>query len=306
MIRKIKDMKLVQKLILVVAVIVIVLDFILFLNTKLFLPILIITITIAWLQFWIDYFIKQREEKQLDEMFPEFVRNLVNSIKSGMPVPLAVKQVSDRDYGSLTKHVRKLANQLDWNIPLHKALMTFALDTKSNMIKRSVVTVIEAEKSGGNIEDVLDSVTESVVQVKKMRAERTASIYSQVIQSYIIFFVFIAVMIVIMNSLVPYLSLMQGSSLQELGQSGVSVVRGGLADLSTKVEIDFSSVPAYFISMKNWFISMNGIFFMLAILQGAFSGLAIGKLSEGKMGAGLKHSLILMTIAALVMSIALG
>jgi flagellar protein FlaJ len=306
MFKRIKKMRLFQKLVLAVCALVIILDFMLFIRSKLFLPRIIIAVTIGWLQCWIDFFIRQAEQKQIDQLFPEFVRNLVNSVKSGMPVPLAVSHVADRDYRSLTKHVRKLANQLDWNIPLHKALMTFAEDTGSDMIKRSVVTVIEAEKSGGNIEDVLDSVTASVVQVRKMRSERKAAIYAQVVQSYIIFFVFIAVMIVIMNSLVPYLSLMQGTSLQELGSSGVSVVRGGLADLTQKVEIDFSSVPAYFKSMGRWFVSMKGIFFMLAVIQGAFSGLAIGKLSEGRVAAGLKHSLILMTAAALVMSIALG
>jgi hypothetical protein len=58
--------------------------------------------------------------------------------------------------------------------------------------------------------------------------------------------------------------------------------------------------------MGKWLISLSGLFFMLAVLQGLFAGLILGKLSEGRVQAGLKHSLALMTIAALIMSFALG
>lgn len=292
--------------IIAVGLLIILIDFIFFLKTRFFLPIIVLAITVGWLQFWIDFFIREQKQKELEDKFPEFVRNLVNAIKSGMPAPTAIKHVADREYGSLTKHVKKLAAQMEWATPLHKALWNFALSTKNNVIMRAIATVIEAEKSGGKIEDVLDSVTESVVTIKEMKASRKANVHSQIIQSYIIFFVFLGVMITIMNSLVPYLALMQGQNLQQLSTGGISVVRGGLAQLTQKVILDYSSIGSYFSSLGQWMISLSGVFFMLAVIQGLFAGLILGRLAEGRIQAGLKHSLALMTLAALIMSYALG
>ena len=41
-------------------------------------------------------------------------------------------------------------------------------------------------------------------------------------------------------------------------------------------------------------------FLFLLIVQGFFAGLVIGKLSEGKIKAGLKHSFILILLAVLI------
>lgn len=293
-------------IVIAIGILAIIVDFVFFIKTKLFLPIIVIAITVSWLQFWIEFFIREQQQKELEDKFPEFVRNLINAIKSGMPAPTAIKHVADRDYGSLTKHVKKLAAQMEWATPLHKALWNFALSTKNNVIIRAIATVIEAEKSGGNIEDVLDSITASVITIKEMKASRKANVQSQIIQSYIIFFVFLGVMITIMNSLVPYLTLMQGQSLQQLTSGGVNILGGGLGGLTAQVVLDYSSIGAYFSTLGQWLISLNGIFFMLAVLQGMFAGLALGRLAEGKIAAGLKHSLALMTIAALTISFAIG
>ncbi len=281
-------------------------DTIFFRSTRWFLPIIVLAITVGWLQFWLAFFVRDKRRKEMEDKFVEFVRNLVNAVKSGMPVPMAIQHVAEKDYGSLSSHVTKLSNQIQWSIPLHKALWNFATSTKNAVIKRSVATVIEAERSGGHIEDVLDAVTRSVLEIRKLREERKAMIHGQVVQSYIIFFVFLGVMIVIQDSLVPYLALMQTGSLQDLSSSGISIIQGGIEDLVKVVEIDFSSVGGFFSTLGEWMVSMTGIFFMLAILQGFFAGLSIGKLSEDRISSGLKHSLILMTIAAFVMSFALG
>lgn len=292
--------------IMVVGAIILLIDLIFFRSTRWFFPILILAITVAWMQFWLEFFVKDKKRKELEDKFVEFVRNLVNAVKSGMPVPVAIRHVATKDYGSLSPYVTKLANQVEWGLPLHKALWNFSLSTKNSVIKRSMMTVIEAERSGGHIEDVLDSVTRSVMEIRKLREERKAMMYGQIVQSYIIFFVFLGVMIIIQDSLVPYLALMQTGALQDLSKSGISIIRGNIGDLVKVIAIDFTSFGGFFSTLIQWMISMQGIFFMLAIIQGFFAGLSIGKLAEDRISSGLKHSLILMTIAAFVMSFAMG
>ena len=74
-----------------------------------------------------------------------------------------------KDYGSLNPHVEKLANQISLGIPINNALETFARDIGSNTIQRSVNIIGEAEKAGGKIDDILDSVVKLRRHIKMFR-----------------------------------------------------------------------------------------------------------------------------------------
>lgn len=283
----------------ILGILVLVIDFYLFRATIWFYPLLVIALTIAWIQFWIDFFINRRIQRNLETTFPDYVRNLVGAIRSGMPVAEAIVHVARTDYGYLTPYVKKLANQIEWSIPIRKAFQTFARDTNNEVIKRAVATVIEAEQAGGNIEDVLETVTTSVIEIREIKQKRRASIHSQVLQSYVIFFVFLAVMVTIQNLVIPYVVSMEEASIAE----GTALVRTGVATLAEKVEMDYSSFPAFISTFQDWLVSIRGVLLNLAIIQGFFAGIVIGKLSEGDVVSGLKHSLVLMTIAAIILTL---
>jgi len=287
-------------------VVFLVIDFIFFLRTAWFIPLIIIAVSIGWSQFWIDFFVNARKQKELESVFPEFVRNLVGAVKSGMPIGKAIVYVSTTDYGALTPYVVKLANQVEWSIPVHRALMNFANETKNGVIRRSISTVIEAELSGGNIEDVLETVTNSVIEIKKIKLARKAGIHSQLVQSYIIFMVFLGVMIVIQNLLIPYIADIEAKNIEGVTEGGMTITSAALGGTLTPVEIDFSSLGAFIGTLGAWITSIRGVFLMLALIQACFAGLVLGKLSEGDIKSGVKHSLILMTLAFFVITLAQG
>lgn len=268
-----------------VGLFMIVLDILYFWKTRWFLSIIILSVSIGWSQFWIDFHKEQVRQREIEEKFLEFVRALVGTAKSGISIPQALKQTSDKDYGALTKYTKKLANQLEWGIPVHDALLTFSKDTGNSVIKRSVSIVLEAEKSGGDMESVLESVTDSVVHVKKMKAERKAGTYSQMVQGYMVFFIFIGIMLLLQLKLFPSLQSMEGMG-ESLGSAGLT----GMFGQGEKAD------PAF----------MDRIFFSLILVQGFFAGIMVGKFSEGTIKQGLLHSLILMTVAALIMTTAKG
>jgi flagellar protein FlaJ len=289
-----------------VALAVLIIDFYLLLGTPVFIPMIAVAIVLGAIPFGFDFFAKQQRNKELEEKFPEFVRNLVGAIKSGMPAPKAILAVSTTDYGSLTPHVKKLANQIEWAIPLHKALLTFANETKNAVIKRAIFTVIQAEVSGGNIEDVLQSVTESVIEIKKIKERRKALINSQVIQNYIIFAVFLIVMVVIQNMLVPYVANIEQKTMPGLESGGIELMQTGMTGMTKIVTIDTTSIEVFLRTLGEWLVSLHGIFLMIAIIQGFFAGLVIGKLSEGDLSSGIKHSIILMLVSFLLITFAQG
>ena len=270
------------------AIVILIVDFYLYFfseRKRLFVPVLIVALTVGWIQFWIDFLKENKRQKEVEEKFLEFIRSLVGVVKSGVSIPRGILNVADEDYGALTVHVRKLANQIEWGIPIHKALVTFANDTENTVIKRSVAIMIEADESGGDIEDILESVSSSVVNVKKMKEQRRSSVYSQVLQGYIVFFVFIGIMLLLQLWLFPKLT-------------------GALDISSNSGEVDLSTVGGFgsFFGRSEEKINIDLIFFSLVLIQGFFTGIMIGKFSEGSIKKGLIHSVVMMTLAALIIT----
>lgn len=260
------------------AIILLVIDFYIFYGTRWFAAGVIVCITIAWSLPWIDFLNENKRQREIELSFLEFTRNLVESIKSGISIPRSILHVATKDYGALTPYIKKLAGQIEIGIPVRKALVTFANDTENNIIIRAVSIVNEAERSGGDIRDVLDSIVDSVFNVKKLKLERKASVFSQIVQGYIVFFVFIGIMLILQLWLFPKLT-----------------------GLSTSIDTGVGGI-----NIQNAGFNFDKIFFLLIMIQGFFAGIMIGKFSEGTLKQGLIHSLILMTAAALIVTTAKG
>lgn len=209
-----------------------------------------------------------------EDMFLEFARNLVESVKTGTPISKSIINVRDKPYGVLSENIRKLANQISLGVPLGTALQTFSKDVNNRTVSRALTLIGQAERSGGEIGGILESVTEAVSTSDKLKKERQAAISTLVVQGYIIFFVFIVIVLVLQFQILPMIVniIPSGTS---LGIGGIGIGGGGPID-----EEDIA----------------NAFLYML-LIQGFFSGLVIGKLSEGNIKPGIKHSFILMFLA---------
>ena len=286
---------------LVLALIVLLFDLVAMKDSKLFTPLIGLSLLFAVLPYLINFFQEREIQKELENRFPEFISRLVDSIKSGMSLTQAVVDASKKDFGYLTPYIKVLANQIQWAIPFKKAFINFGKRTGNKIIMRSISAVIEAEKAGGNVEDVLLSITDSLLEIKRIKQERKSSIYSQIIQNYIIFFVFLGVMILIQNMLVPYL--MRTVSTSNIGLSLNVDVNSNEMFFYTK-GINFATPDDFIYSLYLYLTSFNGSFLMLTIIQGIFNGLVIGLLSEGELKAGIKHAVTLALIGFIIISFA--
>jgi len=116
--------------------------------------------------------------QEKEDMFLEFSRNLVESVKTGTPISKSIVNVADKNYGYLTPHVKKLANQIALGIPLTKALDIFSKDADNNSISRSLTLIGQAERAGGDIGEILEAVADAVSMTDKLKKERKSVIYS--------------------------------------------------------------------------------------------------------------------------------
>jgi len=230
----------------------------------------VIALLVVVIPFFISFMLGQTRQREKEEKFLEFTRDLVEMVRSGTPISRSIINLKKREYGTLSVHIAKLANQLNMGITLTVGLRTFAKDSNSSVISRAVSLISEAERAGGNIEVILESVSSSVAQVEKLRKERQASVSNLVTQGYMIFFVFIIIMLVMEFKILPLVADLQTG--------------GGLNLEINKLDPDEFSRPL----------------FAMLLVQSFFAGLVIGKISEGTLKAGVRHSFVLLTVTLLV------
>ncbi|MBC5793489.1 MAG: type II secretion system F family protein [Nanohaloarchaea archaeon] len=218
--------------------------------------------------------------KKMEEKFPEFLRDVVEGTRAGMSLPQAIQNTETGSYGPLDEKIEKMNAQLDWGVPFQDVLQNFAEETHSDVVRRSVDTIIQAYSSGGNIQDVLESVGDNIRTIKQLKEERESQLYGEMVTGYIVFFIFIGILVALTNYLLPNLADAQ----QSLGGSGgFSVLGGGGGGASLQQNINL----------------YNSWFSRLVYFQAIFSGLIIGKLAEGELKAGFKHMAVLFAIGYL-------
>jgi len=223
--------------------------------------------------------IQGRREKDIEQMFLEFSRDLVERVKSGTPINKSIINLRTKDYGSLNVHIDKLANQISFGIPVKEALEIFAKDINNAIISRAIGLIREAERSGGKIELILESVTASLSQIDKLKKERKAAVFNLAVQGYVIFLIFIAVMLIMEFRILPIT--------EQIGGLGTINLNSG----------NFMDSP---VASANPIANISHLFLYLLLVQGFFAGLIIGKISEGSVKAGLKHSFVLVALSWLL------
>jgi flagellar protein FlaJ len=253
----------------------------LFMGSDLFFFLLGIGVVIAVLPFILVIMKESRVSNEKEEMFLEFARSLVESVKTGIPISRSIINVRSKSFGVLNPHIKKLANQISMGIPLSIALQTFSKDVNSRTISRSLTLIGQAEQAGGDIGRILEDVAGAVSTSDKIKKERKAAVSTLVVQGYIIFFVFIIIILVMQFKIIP---IIEGISNIGGGIAGIGGIGGG----GTAGGGGLNSQE------------LSSSFLYLLLIQGLFSGLTIGKLAEGNIKAGVKHSFALVLASFLI------
>lgn len=270
---------------LIAALVIILISIIFFRGDRVFLFLIGIGLVVLILPFFLSLIAENKEEREKNEEFLEFSRNLAESVKTGTPIGKSIINMSTKHFGSLTPHIRKLANQIALGIPIHQALDTFANDVDNQVVRRAITLIQEAESAGGEIDYILDSVAESVSQTEKLKKERKSAISNLVVQGYIIFFIFVGIMLIMQYKILPLTSgIGSVGSIGNLDNLDSLGGTGGAAQATVDPE------------------KLARPFLYLLFVQGIFTGLTIGKLSEGSLRGGMKHSIILSALSYLIWS----
>jgi len=230
----------------------------------------------AFAPYFLYLYLRHSRLIAIEEQFPNFLRDLSESKKSGMTLPMAVQRSGKTEYGPLSTEVGKMGDQISWGVSFEDVLQRFAKNTGSRFIQRSVSIVIEAHRSGGDIAQVLQSVAEDATMIKESETRRKATLSQYVMTVYAIYFIFIGILTSLDKIMVPLAS---SPTLGMLG-GGIGGLVGGSVEAAAPAAGGFD------------FDTYKILFFHMAMLQGIFNGLLAGQIGEGTIVAGFKHSLI--------------
>jgi flagellar protein FlaJ len=193
----------------------------------------------------------------------------------------AIKTSADGDHGKLSPELRKMSAQLSWGISVKESLENFSKRVNTPSIKRIVVTINRALEIGGNTPSVFEAAAKEIDQTKLVEEQRKAemSLYSIVI--FISFFVFLAVILIINNTIFAAIFDLQTKMAgHNIGNMQISQIDPGL--------------------LKNTFFC----FILVQSIGGGLLGgfMTDGKLfmTDGKLSSGVRFGFILVLVSFFV------
>jgi flagellar protein FlaJ len=230
--------------------------------------------------------------REMEAKFPIFLRNMIESVRSGMPFHQALVLSSNVDYGKLSKEVKKMANQITWGMPFEKVIDQFAKRSKeSKRLNIALGTIRESYLTGGDVVSTLESVSETTTILDEAEKEKRSLMSQYVILMYGISILFLGVVVGINKLMIPIF--------ENMNLTGGAAILTDPCGTSNNV---FCGLFGYTCSMFKIMPGMiacyyTSLFFYMAMVQAICSGLVAGQISENSVIAGLKHSIILVAIA---------
>ena len=244
-------------------------------------------------------FFRLKKIRAYESDFPNFLRDVSESLRAGLSMIQSIQAGAKSDYGALTSEIQKINNQLSWNVPLDRVLKNFNNRVSdSKIITRSLMIIDQANKSGGNIEDTMESLANHIESIKEAQQEKSVLLNQQVMMMYAIFFIFLGITIALIKFLIPLLQTQAqtgGVGIQGFNPNPCSfcvnnpdtACFGCNAFGTITVAFDLGDPAEQASYYKSLFLAM-------ILIQGFFSGLIAGQIGSESVAVGIKHSLIML------------
>ena len=212
--------------------------------------------------------------RKIDEKMPDFLRDLSNLNGSGILFSNSLKLMAESKMGILTKELKKLKEDLSWGTSTSRALIKLENSIRTATSSRVLHTLIKANESTSDLKSVLSVTAEQVKSEEEMKKERSSDMAVYVITIYVAFFVFLFIVFILAAYFFPQTVSFTSAS-QEVGSAGIG---NGAFNIQEYTMLMFHS----------------------ALIQAFASGLVAGKMGQGSVYMGLKHSVSMVMLAFVV------
>jgi flagellar protein FlaJ len=223
-----------------------------------------------------------RRTSQIDEHFPDFLRDLAEGARSGLTIPRAIVSTARGSYGALTPEIRRMAAQVQWGVDFPAALTRFAERNPTPLIERTVSLILEAKRSGGSLTEILAAAASDARELKLIVAGRNAQLQSYGVVIWVIFLVFLGIIVLLQAKFIPAFG-DAVHAVQDL--QGNNTALGDSPDFGALQLKSFDPVLYH-----TWF-------FHASVIQAILGGLMGGVLTRGKALSWLVHCLAMTGVA---------
>ena len=205
-----------------------------------------------------DRYYVGREGKILDGI-NNFLRDLVETRKSGLAPERCIHALASRDYGAFSKYLETISMKLHWGYPLRKIYVEFKGKIRNWLALVTIYLLIDTIEVGGGTEESLETLANFAESTKHLENEKSAVLMPLTIVPYIGAALFTGTTILFLQFFTNMSTL------------GVSIA-----------EVTLYKVLLTPLGLHTWIL-----------------GLVTGKIVSGRVSAGFKHSILLTIVSIL-------
>ncbi|MBI2185029.1 MAG: type II secretion system F family protein [Thaumarchaeota archaeon] len=202
-----------------------------------------------------------RQKLGLEKFLPDFIRDVSQGRKVGLPPEKSIEQLSSENYAGLSKHVRKMGAQLSWGVSINSVILTFTSAVNSWIVKVVGTLMMEVVDLGGGTTKNFIEMANFTRRINDMESERRASL-----KPYIFVIYLAGIMVIITTFLMVF--------------------------FMTQPLVSNTTLPTATRASQ----TVNQLL-IAAIFEGWVIGMVAGKMGEGSISDGFKHSLALVVIS---------
>lgn len=216
--------------------------------------------------------------KQVDRNVPRLLRDITEAVRSGLALPRAVEEASQRDYGPISRELERAVSMFILGASWEESLMSLAHHLRRPSALRLSTILIEAHQTGGRIVDVLKASVNLFSSLEEYKEEQFSNMRPYIVTVYMAAIIFLAISHVILYEfLAPLYQVSTGATVEEPG------LLTGVLNIN------------YYTSILFW----------ASIIESVFGGLIAGKMGQKSLSAGLLHSVILLAVTLVFFNISL-
>jgi flagellar protein FlaJ len=207
--------------------------------------------------------------KGVEKNIPILLRDVAENVQSGVPLLTALEEAAHRDYGPISKPLEAAMIRFDLTSDIEGSLNWFGKELKRPIARRLSTVLIEAYQSGGRINDVLTTSVDMFSSISDYREERRSQTGPYTMIVYIGTLIFYAISWVLLVQFLGPLA---------VKMTDPTIAQSGL--LKNMLDINF----------------YKSVLLWACVMESVLGGFVVGKTSEGRIAAGLIHSMILLII----------
>jgi len=116
-------------------------------------------LALAWLPWWRVSSARNKRVQRFEQQFPEALDMMGRAMRAGHAFPTAVKMCGEEMAEPMARDFRILSDEMNYGVPAAEALQNLALRVPLPDVSYFVVAVMIQRESGGNLAELLDSIS---------------------------------------------------------------------------------------------------------------------------------------------------